>query len=457
MNKTYLIVLLMLMAGKMNGQSIALLPGMVESAMTTAQRMALVSPAAGTLVFDTDTQSYWVIKNGIWAEYSNASPGLWTPTNGTNFVSNTNAGGFWSKNPVRVDLFAPEGTYPPVAPINEKGTRLMWIPSRSAFRVGTVTDSACWAPANIGLFSFANGFNNRASERGAVAIGTHSIARNFASLAIGTYAEAGGSFATAMGTSTAALGEGAFVMGEQSTAYGDYSVAIGKDLVASGNHSKAMGYRMDTNHKKGAVMIGDYSSGDQGTTFAELPDQFVARFNQGYYLMTSGNQFRTGISIGRLQSDWNTISDSTRKEKFVKADGREFLQKLRQLRLGSWNYKHAESTQPQRFYGPMAQEIYAAFGKDEWGTIGNDTTVSTLNMDGLLFIFSQTLEQQTHELQAENNKLRSILKHLYARMEALEADLDPTSLPQKTRLYHSTLANRKKTNTGKPDRQALPD
>ncbi|HEY1055860.1 MAG TPA: hypothetical protein VGE24_12015, partial [Emticicia sp.] len=100
-----------------------------------------------------------------------------------------------------------------------------------------------------------------------------------------------------------------------------------------------------------------------------------------------------------------------------------------------------------RFYGPMAQEIFTAFGKDKYGTIGNDTTVSTLNMDGLAFIFAQALEKRTQDLkqeneqlknrlvaenqqrtqaearlQSENEQLKAIIQKLDARLEALESE-----------------------------------
>ena len=148
---------------------------------------------------------------------------------------------------------------------------------------------------------------------------------------------------------------------------------------------------------------------------------------------TSGNTFatRTGVQIANGQTAWSAISDSTRKEKFLIADGEDFLKKLRSLKLGSWNYK-VNKTNPERFYGPMAQEIFAAFGKDKLGTIGNDTTVSTLNMDGLLFIFAQALEKRTQSLQEENNNLKrqmselqkSDLSALMNRLEKLEAMLN---------------------------------
>ena len=132
------------------------------------------------------------------------------------------------------------------------------------------------------------------------------------------------------------------------------------------------------------------------------------------------------------ESGWSIISDSTRKERFLAADGEVFLEKLKTLRLGSWNYKN-QGANPKRFYGPMAQEIFAAFGKDTYGTIGNDTTLNATNMDGLLFIFSQALMQRTQKLkeenqhirqrfEAENQTLKMLIRQIDERLISLEAN-----------------------------------
>ena len=53
----------------------------------------------------------------------------------------------------------------------------------------------------------------------------------------------------------------------------------------------------------------------------------------------------------------------------------------------------------------MAQEIFHYFGKDEFGTIGNDTTLATADMDGIMMICLQALEKRTTELKSKQNEL----------------------------------------------------
>lgn len=165
--------------------------GLLPPRMTTAQRTTIVSPADGLLVFDISTQSYWYRRNSTWTELpqSTAAVNFWQQTGlGGNEIKNTNTGGFWSVAPVGLTISSDDTSNPPTAPISGAGTRMMWIPSRSAFRVGTVindisNESAYWDANNIGLFSFSSGFNT-------FAYGKYSFAMGYGSKANGEYSTA---------------------------------------------------------------------------------------------------------------------------------------------------------------------------------------------------------------------------------------------------------------------------
>ena len=106
------------------------------------------------------------------------------------------------------------------------------------------------------------------------------------------------------------------------------------------------------------------------------------------------------MSIAAGGNSWVSISDSTKKINFMNADGEYFLNSLSKLKLGSWNYKSQDAKQ-FRHYGPMAQEIFHYFGKDEFGVIGNDTTLASADIDGIMMICLQALEKRTEELMME--------------------------------------------------------
>lgn len=99
------------------------------------------------------------------------------------------------------------------------------------------------------------------------------------------------------------------------------------------------------------------------------------------------------------------------KENFAFADGNEFTNKILNLRLGSWNYKGGSAK--NRHYGAMAQEVFANFGKDKLGVIGNDTTINSGDMDGIMLIAIQELIKQ-------NQKQQQTIEELKAEVELLK-------------------------------------
>ncbi len=398
------VLILFLISFSVFSQSVEITPGNVLPQVTTAQRNAIASPKNGMLVFDTNTQSYWFRQSGNWTELpkSGSTSNYWQLTG--NVINNTNSGGFWSANPIGLSSNINIALHPPTAPVSGDGTRLMWIPSRSAFRVGTVADGTkSWDADSIGLFSTAIGYNSKARGVYSTAIGFISNSRGTGTIAMGSYATARGSYSTAIGFN--------------STASGNYSSAIGHTITASGLFSTAMGNNVDAS-RKGTFFIGDSRTTERPPV--NWDDQFLAAFYHGYVLQTRNG----GVSIGGGQTAWSSLSDSTKKENFVKANGEEFLSKLSKLKLGSWNYKGNET----RNYGPMAQEIFTAFGKDKLGTIGSDTLVNTLDMDGLLFIFAQALEEKTEALKNNLKAAQEDIKQLLTHNEKLDAHISTLTL-----------------------------
>ncbi len=111
-------------------------------------------------------------------------------------------------------------------PASGPGVRMMWYPDKAAFRAGYVSGDN-WNRDSIGTFSFATGYDSKASGPYSTAMG---------------YGTASGILSTAMGDFTTASGDYSTAMGEITTASGDYSTAIGTNTNASGIYSTAMGY-----------------------------------------------------------------------------------------------------------------------------------------------------------------------------------------------------------------------
>ena len=250
------------------------------------------------------------------------------------------------------------------------------------------------------------GVNTRASTDYSTAMGSSTTASGVASTAMGNGTTASGNYSTAMGNNTAASGNYSTAMGYQTTASGIVSTAMGYGTTASGTFSTAMGISVNTNNQTGAFSIGDSDPNVEGIVYSGINDQFVARFWNGYYLLTSGNITRFGVQIAHNGNSWVSICDKNRKENFEPLNGEEILQKLSNINFTSWNYK-MQDPKSYRHYGIMAQDFNTAFGHDKYGTIGNDTTVNPIDMIGIDMAAIQALVKRTTELKNDNEKLKN--------------------------------------------------
>ena len=150
-------------------------------------------------------------------------------------------------------------------------------------------------------------------------------------------------------------------------------------------------------------------------------------------LVNASNKIRLGnaaVTVIEGQVPFTSSSDKTKKENFRPVDGEEVLAKMRGFALTSWNFIGHDPTQ-FRHYGPMAQDFFAAFGHDDVGQIGTETTINAGDMAGILMSAVQALEKRTAELQqkeaqlaalkAQNARLQAAVVHQAERLERLEA------------------------------------
>ncbi|GAB4021259.1 tail fiber domain-containing protein [Spirosoma koreense] len=289
--------------------------------------------------------------------------------------------------------------------------KLIWYGSIGAFRAGIVVSNN-WSRSgpndftNVGDGSFATGYNTKASGTFSFVSGYYSVATGYSATALGQYANATGYGATALGYSLFASGQ--------------YATALGAYTNANGEYSTAMGTSVETNSHAGSFIIGDKNLAIKYRNSAD--NQMMMRFGGGYMLYSNnpGNQATAvGVQLPAGGNAWTTISDSTRKENFRKADGASFLQKIATMRLGSWNYKGQDAHQ-YRHYGPMAQDFFAAFGHDQLGTIGEDKSINQADFDGVNLIAIQALIREVNQLKAEN----AVLRQQAGETASLKSDME---------------------------------
>lgn len=272
-----------------------------------------------------------------------------------------------------------------------------------------------------GNYSTAMGVQTYALNNYATALGCQTIASGQStSTAMGYFTTASGSISTAMGRETIASGDYSTSIGSQTTASGAYSTSVGKYTTASGASSTAMGVQASTNGYNNSFCIGGVSDlTSNPLTQNTQNNQMMMRFdNYTFWISPSNYAYLIPASNG-----WAYTSDRNKKERFEELNGETVLQKISSIPFYSWNFKEP-TTRQYRHYGIMAQDFFDAFGKDSYGNIGNDTTVSPLDMLGVDMAAIKALEKRSTALAGENEQLKAANLKLEKRMEMVEAMLN---------------------------------
>jgi hypothetical protein len=244
-------------------------------------------------------------------------------------------------------------------PATGVGTRMMWHPSKAAFRAGKAEGSE-WDEPNVGLYS------------------------------------------TAFGLLTTASGAASLAAGFRAVASGSSAIALGQDVVASGHGSVALG--VGATSPRGSFTFADNS------VFASITsgvNQFNVRAAGGAGIY-SNSTLTAGVELRPGASAWSSVSDVNRKENFRVLDGAEVLAKLAAMSIREWNYKSQDAA--IRHVGPTAQDFHAAFGLGE-----DPLRISTIDADGIALAGVSALAR-------ENTALKAQLAALSARLAALERD-----------------------------------
>jgi hypothetical protein len=196
------------------------------------------------------------------------------------------------------------------------------------------------------------------------------------------------------------------IQGAGNTASGYYALSSNID----GNDNVAVGW-----HALDANITGYYNTGIGAQTAVSDVGLHNATAIGALAVVNASNKIRLGndaVCVIEGRVPYTFTSDANQKENFRPVDGEEVLKKLRGLNLRSWNYVGDD---PRRFrhYGPVAQEIFAAFGRDEVGTCGTPTTINSGDEAGILMVAVQALEKRTAEvedLKAQIAELRGMIR-----------------------------------------------
>ncbi len=366
-----------------------------------------VNPAKGTLNYDNATNllRYW--NGSAWVSLTNTAPGTEWVQNG-NDINNSNTGnvGIGTSTP-GATLNVGIGKTVIFGNASGPGTKLVWYGSKAAFRAG---------------YNFMNEFDEANAGTYSIGLGAAPVASGTNSVAIGSNTLASGESAIALGTNANAIGNNSVALGTNANASGSNSVALGNDVTANGNYSMAIGTKASTNTHVNSFCINGSSNNQTASNTSD--NQMMMRFdNYTFWISPSNYAYLTPASNG-----WAYTSDRHKKENFQLIDGENVLKKIAGIPFYSWNFKAKEASQ-YRHYGIMAQDFYEAFGKDNYGEIGNDTTVSPLDLLGVAYSGIKALEKRTEVLQMQNQQLIEALasqnEQFTEEIAALKAIIQP--------------------------------
>jgi hypothetical protein len=201
-------------------------------------------------------------------------------------------------------------------------------------------------------------------------------------------------------------GEGNIAGGTAATVPG------GSNNAAQGDMSLAAGHRAKANHG-GAFVWADSNDFDFAST---ADNEFSARATGGVRFVSgidgSGNP-TAGVTLAAGGGSWSSISDLNAKANFSSVDGQDVLASLAEVPITTWNYKAQDAS--IRHMGPMAQDFYAAFGLGE-----SDTSITTVDADGVALAAIQGLYELLQETRAENAALEARIGQLEGRAPTTE-------------------------------------
>ncbi len=133
-----------------------------------------------------------------------------------------------------------------------------------------------------------------------------------------------------------------------------------------------------------------------------IPDMTGREFHVGRY-----NPDSTYTSLVRVTQSGdlytlgtvNPPSDRNLKQDFTSVDGRDILARLTAMPMHTWAYRNNPDV---RHIGPTAQDFQAAFGVG-----ASDTSIATVDADGVALAAIQALAKRNEELMRENEALRA--------------------------------------------------
>ena len=181
-------------------------------------------------------------------------------------------------------------------PTSGAGTRLMWHPAKSAFRVGYV-DGTQWDDGNVGSYSVAMGLRTTASGPNSTAMGSETTAIGIVS--------------TALGYQTTARGKYSLVTGQNNVGYVGtlFEVGNGSSSSLSNALTLSFGGHLTVSGSVIAPLVGSSSDARLKEQVAPIPDALtgVLALRPVTYRFREGTNRPTERAIGLIAQEVQAV------------------------------------------------------------------------------------------------------------------------------------------------------
>jgi hypothetical protein len=367
--------------------------------------------------------------NGTWQAAS--STGGWTD-DGTVVRLTTGT------DKVGIGDTSPTNTLDVAGTIGINDTQLLYLPNQGTYTGTLFIGDGGGSLDHIGVSDGRHNTGIGIGALNAITRGDRNTATGYQALytnTLGFYNTATGSFAlfyNTTGNGNTAMGNKALfsnTTGLSNTADGSnalYSNTDGDLNTANGTRALYSNTGGGWNTASGYEALNTNTTGDYNTAIGYRSDVSGINLTNATAIganasVNASNKVRIGddnVTVIEGEVPWSYPSDRNKKENFLDVDGEYVLNSLREFDLCSWNYiGHDPVT--KRHYGPVAQDFFHAFGQDNMGTIGNETTLCSSDVAGINMIAVQALEKRTKELLMKNEKLEAEVSELRKMMAGL--------------------------------------
>jgi len=221
-----------------------------------------------------------------------------------------------------------------------------------------------------------------------------------------TYANIAGGLFNDIGTNSdySAIGGG---RDNNIAANAEYATIPGGRNNTATNYAFAAGYNAKATNS-GAFVWSDSTGTATGSTAS---NSVTMRASGGYRFFTGTSTAGAQLLAGATA--WSVLSDRNLKKDIQPVNPQLILEKLARVPVAQWHYAWEPDSAPLNL-GPMAQDFKAAFfpGRE-------DTSISTLEFDGVALAAIQGLNQKLEEQKTENAGLKERLEVLEKKLSAL--------------------------------------